>query len=193
MVVTAAAVLAACGGGGESEPAATEPGTTTEAADPREGYFTSAESEALNPPLGEFTDAWNAYLESGEACNDEAQRLFDGGASPRRAVRCHLDENRALVDATAAIRTALDGVTGEYRDECDAGIERFAGSLEETETARQQVLDGYERYAESGTVAPRLQERSTRADELSAALIDEELVALSAACYIEEDLQDSEG
>lgn len=185
VVVTAAAVLSACGG--DSEPAATAPAATTEATDPREGYFTSAESEALNPSLGRFSGAWNAYRERGEACNEEAQRLFDEGASPRRAVRCHLEENRGLLEATAEVRSAFAGLSGEYREECEAGVERFTGALDELESARREVLEGYERYAERGEVARGFRRETTEADERTEALLGAELVALTEACYTEED------
>lgn len=184
VVVTAAAVLSACGG--DSEPAATAP-ATTEASDPREGYFTSVESEALNPSLGSFSGAWSSYRARGEACNEEAQRLFDEGASPRRAVRCHLEENRALIDATDEVRAAFEGLSGEYREECEAGVERFTSALDEVESLRQEVLDGYERYAETGEVARGFRRESAEADERTQALLAAELVALTEACYTEED------
>ena len=180
VLVTAVAGLSACGG--DSAPAA-----TTEASDPREGYFTSDESEALNPALGSFSGAWSSYRARGEACNEEAQRLFDEGASPRRAVRCHLEENRALIDATAEVRAAFEGLSGEYREECEAGVERFTSALDEVESARQEVFDRYERYAETGEVARGFRRESAEADERTEALLAAELVALSEACYTEED------
>lgn len=190
VAVSACLGLAGCGGEGGSGEGVTA--STAETADPREGFFAATESEALNPPLARFSAAWNAYLEDGEACNEEAQRLFDDGASPRKAVQCHLRENEPLADATREIREAVDDLDGDFRPECDAGVERFSDALEELETARRRVLDGYERYARSGQVAPRLQERSTEADELSQALIGEELVALTEACYTEEDREQVE-
>lgn len=185
VIVTAAAVLSACGG--DSEPAATAPAATTEASDPREGYFTSVESKALNPSLGRIGGAWSSYRARGEACNEEAQRLFDEGASPRRAVRCHLEENRALIDATDEVRAAFEGLSGDYREECKAGVERFMSALDEVEGARQEVLDGYERYAETGEVARGFRRESAEADERTEALLGAELVALTEACYTEED------
>lgn len=187
-VLVAVAVLSACGGG--SEPGATAPeAATTEAADPREGYFTSAESEALNPLLARFNDAWNEY---GDDCDAEAQRLFEEGASPRRAVRCHLEANREILAATAEIGTALEGLGGDYHDACEAGIERYAAALDEAEDARRRVLQGYERYAKTGAVAGDFDERGKRAGELGQALMGEELVTLTRACYTEEDREQAD-
>lgn len=190
-------VLAACGGSGGSgdetgaEEDVTVP-TTTEAADPREGYFSATESSALNPSLARFQEAWNAYNENNDACNRESRRLFREGASPRRAVQCHLRAHRGLVEGAAGVREALDAVEGEFRPECEAAVDELTAQLGDLEGAWQRVLEGYELYAREGEVAQGLQRQSTTASELSEAFLGPNLVAVTAACYTEEDREQAE-
>ena len=177
--------LAACGGSDSA------PGTA-ETGDPREGYFHETESQALNPPLGDYTTAWTAHTTNAEACSKRAQRLFAQGASPRKSVQCHLRRNQALLDATAGVQAALGELDGTYRTECDEQITAFASALDELQAARKQVLDHWNTYATSGEVPAKIQQDNTAADDLSQSFLDDEIQSLSDACYTEADRAEAE-
>ena len=176
--------LALAGCGGSNSGADVEAGET---GDPREGYFHETESDALNPPIGKLQAAWTAYTKNADPCDRRAQQLFAQGASPRKSVQCHLRANQALLDATTGIQTAVAGLDGDYRTQCDAQIQAFTAALERLEAARQKVLEHWNAYATSGEVAADIQEDVTAADDASQELLEDEVQSLSDACYTEAD------
>ena len=68
--------ITACGG---SDSGTSEIDQNTEESDARAGYFHEAESAKLNPQLAKFNAAWTKYVQTGNLCNKEAQRLFVWG------------------------------------------------------------------------------------------------------------------
>ena len=172
--------LVACGGNASTQKADKE-------SDPRAGYFHQTESRTLNPPLGRYNAAWAKYTKDGDACNKEAARLFAAGASPRKSVRCHLRENQALIDATAALRAAVGELDGDYRAPCATQMERFAAALDNVNAARQRLLSDWKAYGRSGAVPAKIQQHSTAADVLSGRIVGKDLRGFRNACYTEAD------
>jgi hypothetical protein len=177
-------VLAACGGNDSKQDGSAE---ADEARDPRVGYFRETESRKLNPPLKQYSTAWTKYTQDPDACNKEASRLSAAGASPRKAVQCHLRENQALIDATTSLRAAVSQLDGSYRPACESQIKRFAAALGKVNAARQRVRSDWNAYASSGVVPSRIQQHSTAADQLSQGFLDKDLPGLSNACYTKAD------
>ena len=180
LISLACLTLVACGGN-DSTPEAEE------TSDPRAGYFHETESMNLNPPLAEYRAAWTEYTQDPDACNKEAARLFAAGASPRKAVQCHVRENQALIDATTAFRAAVSELDGDYRAACVTQIKRFAAALDKVNMARQSFLSDWKAYASSGVVPAKIQQRSTAADVLTQRILEKDLPGLESACYTEAD------
>ena len=172
--------LAGCGGSDSSQ-------ETDEATDARAGYFHEAESKNLNPPLAQYSAAWMEYTKDPDACNKKAARLFAAGASPRKAVQCHVRENQALIDGATSIRAAVSKLDGDYRATCATEVERFAGAVDEVNMARKRVLKSWNVYASKGVVQPKLQQYTTTADKLSLRFLDKDVSGLRNACYTEAD------
>ena len=124
--------LAACGGG---DSGTSDTDQKTDESDPRAGYFQAAESAKLNPQLAKFNAAWTKYVKSGNACNKEAERLFAAGSSPRASVNCHFQETKAIINGTTAVRSAVTGLAGDYREACDEQIKDFALALDDAESS----------------------------------------------------------
>ena len=182
---TLVALVAGCGGesggGSAATPASTE--------DPRAGYFDATESGALNPLLASYSKASQSY--DAQACNEEAQRLFRQGASPRRSVRCHLVANRALAGTLDGVRAELGNLDGDYRPECEAAVDEFDKALAEAAEARRRTLADWETYAKSGQNPKNLDRDSKAADERGQQLFAQDIVTLSKACYTAADLEEA--
>jgi hypothetical protein len=177
--------LAACGG---SDSGTSDTDQKTEESDPRAGYFHEAESAKLNPQLAKFNAAWTKYVQSGNACNNEAERLYAAGSSQRASVQCHLQETEAIIKGTTAVRTAVIGLDGDYREACDKQIKDFALALDKLKAAWQRVNGGWTTYA-SGKPAPAgLQQHSNTAGVQSRQFVDLEIPGLTKACYIASDI-----
>jgi hypothetical protein len=173
--------LVACGGNDSTREG------DDDADDPRAGYFHEAESMKLNPPLARYSAAWTKYTQDPDACNEKAARLFAAGASPRKAVQCHVRENQALIDAATNLRATVSELSGDYNAACVTQVERFAAALDEVNMARQRVLKSWNAYASSGVVRPTLQQQTTAADKLSLRFLDKDVSGLRTACYTESD------
>ena len=171
--------LAACGGNGSKQ------GDSKKAdeADPRAGYFHETESMKLNPPLKQYGSAWAKYAKNPDACNKEANRLFAAGASPRRAVRCHIQETQALIDAGTALRAAVSELDGDYRTVCETQVRRFGAALDKVNAARQRTRSDWNAYARTGKVPAKIQQHSTAADTLAQIFLDKDVRGLRTACY----------
>jgi hypothetical protein len=180
LISLACLALVACGGNDSTQEA-------DEASDPRAGYFHETESSNLNPPLAQYQAAWTKYTQHPDACNKEAARLFAAGASPRKAVQCHVRENQALIDATTTFRAAVSELDGDYRAACVTQIKRFAAALDKVNMARQRVLSDWNAYASSGVVPAKIQQRSAAADVLTQRIVEKDLPGLKSACYTEAD------
>ena len=182
--------IAACGG---SDSGTSDTDQKTEEGDPRAGYFHEAESAKLNPQLAKFSAAWTKYVQTGNLCNEEAQRLFSGGASQRVSAQCHLQETAAIIKGTTAVRSAVSGLDGDYREACDQQVKDFAVALDKLKAAWQRVHSGWTTYA-SGQPAPAgLQQHSNTAGVQSQQLVDQQIPALTRGCYIASDVAQAEG
>ena len=183
-------VIAGCGG---SDSGTSDTDQKTEESDPRAGYFHEAESAKLNPQLAKFDAAWTKYVQTGNQCNKEAQRLFTGGASQRVSAQCHLQETAAIIKGTTAVRSAVSGLDGDYREACDEQIKDFALALDKLKAAWQRVYDDWNTYA-SGKPAPAgLQQHANTAGVQSGQFVDQEIPALTKGCYVASDVAPAEG
>ncbi len=176
--------LAGCGGSGSTQ-ADTE--TAGETQDPRAGYFHASESTTMNPPLKQYDTAWKTYQQGNDACNKEASRLYAAGATPRKAVQCHLRRNKALIVANANLRGAVSELNGDYRTACDAQIKRFSAAVGKVDKALQQIRKDWNAYAKSGTAPARLTRDFRAADLRYQGVLSQGVAKLSAACYTEAD------
>ena len=174
-------VIAACGG---SDSGSSDTDQKTEESDPRAGYFHEAESAKLNPQLAKFNAAWTKYVQTGNQCNKEAQRLFAGGASQRVSAQCHLQETAAIIKGTTAVRSAVTGLDGDYREACDEQIQDFALALDKLKAAWQRVYGDWTTYANGKPAPAGLQQHANTAGVQSRQLVDQELPALTNGCYI---------
>jgi hypothetical protein len=181
------ATATACGGDGDSGAATT---AATTAADDRAGYFGEAESAALNPPLAALVAADRAWVADGDACNDRATRLFEAGATPRKAIACHLRLTTAMRDTSRDVRVAVVAIEGDYRPECVAELRRYRATVTGMTSAWQRTLDLWNAYGrgEAGA-ADRITAAGDRAQDLTRAFLDEGEAgkALTVACYTEAD------
>lgn len=186
LVCIVAATATACGGGDAG--AASVPATT--AADPRAGYFGEGESAALNPQLSAIGAADRRWVAGGDACNDEAGRLFDAGATPRKAIACHLRRSTAMRDTSRDVRIAVAGIEGDFRPECVAELGRYRATVTRMAASWQRVLDLWNAYGRGETgQGDRITAAGARAQGLTRAFIDEGTAgkALTIACYTEAD------
>lgn len=187
LVALLGATATACGGGDDSA-GATTPATT--AADPRAGYFGEEQSAALNPPLTALVEADRTWVADGDACNDTATRLFEAGATPRKAIACHLRLTTAMRDASRDVRVAARGVEGDFRPECVAELGRYRATVTRMAAAWQRTLDLWNAYGRGEAGAgDRITAAGQRAQDLTRTFLDEGEAgkALTVACYTAED------
>ncbi|HTI35703.1 MAG TPA: hypothetical protein VL422_18650 [Miltoncostaea sp.] len=191
LMLAIAGLVAGCGGGGDSAAApATTPATTT-APDPRAGYFTQQESDAFNPPLAKLNAAAARYDRQVQACDREAQRLFNAGRPPRVAIRCHLQLIGALRDASRDVTRAARGIDGDFRPQCTRQLRRFVASSVAMQAAWEKNLDDWNAYARGDHAATlRIPTDGDRAQARTRAVLagDSAIVKLSRACYTKADL-----
>lgn len=181
------ATATACGGDGDSGAATTAAAT---AADPRAGYFGEDESAALNAPLSAFAAADRRWVAGGDACNDEAGRLFDAGATPREAIACHLRRSTAMRDTSRDVRIAVVGIEGDFRPECVAELARYRATVTSMAASWQRVLGLWNAYGRGAAgQGDRITAAGDRAQDLTRSFIDEGEAgkALTVACYTEAD------
>ena len=182
--------IAACGG---SDSGTSDTDQETDESDPRAGYFHEAESAKLNPQLAKFNAAWTNYVQSGNQCNKEAKRLFAAGSSQRASVQCHLQETQAMIKGTTAVRSAVSGLDGDYREACDEQVKDFALALDKLNAAWQRVYDGWTTYANGKPAPAGLQQHSNTAGVQSRQFVDQEIPALTKGCYIASDVAQGDG
>ena len=185
-----ALAIAACGG---SDSGTSDTDQKTEESDPRAGYFHQAESAKLNPQLAKFNAAWTNYVQSGSQCNKEAERLHAAGSSRRASVQCHLQETEAMIKGTTAVRSAVSGLDGDYREACDKQVKDFALALDKLKAAWQRVYGDWTTYANGKPAPAGLQQHSNTAGVQSRQFVDQEIPALTKDCYIASDVAQGGG
>ena len=181
--------LTACGGSGSAED---DPGTTSQATDPRAGYFHETESMNLNPPLKQYDTAQKKHSQGNDACNKEASRLYAAGATPRKSVQCHFRRNKALIDANAKLRAAVSQLDGDYRAVCDTQIKRLSAALGKVNAALLQVRKDWNVYSNSGSAPSKLTRDNRAADIAFQQILDQDVSKLSTACYTAADRAEAE-
>jgi hypothetical protein len=182
VAVAASLLLAGCGGGDDDsrKPAKVD----------RTGYFSKEQSETLNPALAVYDTAFRALDTGHDACSAASTRLFDAGKDARVAVKCHLDQTGAVVEALDDLDAAFDEVDpSDFRAAC---AKQFASSTKFVDTYRvswKAVLDDWERYADGKEVStPLVQKHFNDAYAKSQKFSDAVVVALSNDCYTKADL-----
>lgn len=172
------------GCGGDSSP------STSSSSKPRagasEGYFDAQQSDDLNPLLADYDAAFNAYYDGDKACAAQSARRYEAGATPRESIACRFRLTGDYRDAVVALREGVEEVDGEFRAPCEEQVEAFTTFLGRFEDALDAEYADWEAYA-SGRPYPRLQQHVDAITKLAGTFRDEQVPAMSAACYTEAD------
>jgi hypothetical protein len=177
--------LAACGGGGSGQ---SDTETEAQKVDPRAGYFHAADSAKLNPPLAKHQAVWREYTQTLDACNKEVSRLLGAGAAPRAAVKCHFRGVGAIIKSVTAWRATVNELDGDYRAACDKQIKHFATTLDTLKAAWQRYRDDWTTFANTKAQPAGMQQHLDTAEKQGRQVVEDEIQALTRACYIESDI-----
>lgn len=189
-IIVLALAVAACGGGsGDKGDTAKKAKPKT---DPRKGYFRQEQSDAINPLFAAYDKAVNTYFNDSEACNKEADRKFDAGATPRAAVACHFTHVNQYIKGIRDVRAGLQGIKGDYRKECTDELAAYIKNLDGYEKILLSQRAGWEAYASKGDTTKVTQANADALADNVTKLRDEWSPALAKACYIKADLEDAE-
>jgi hypothetical protein len=187
LVLATAVLVAACGGGGDNDDSSSAASKERSAKDAESaGYFDEEQSDALNPLLAKHDSAGGAYYEGADACEKEAAKLFAAGRTPRDSVQCHFDLVADYRDAIVELREGIEDVEGDFREPCEDQVKEFTAFLVSYEQALDALHGDWEAYA-SNKPTPDIQKHGTAIDKLAKQFGEQEIPAMSKACYTEAD------
>lgn len=172
-------LLAGCGGGDDGDSSSAAPKVD------RSGYFTKAESEKINPALAVYDAAYSELDTKHAACSNTSMRLFNAGKDARVAVKCHLDQTGAVVEALEDVDAAFGEIDGtDFRAPCAKQLEQSTAFLTTYRAAWKTVQRDWERYADGGTVSDAaFQKHFDNAYEKSYAFPTKVVGDVSTDCY----------
>jgi hypothetical protein len=185
VAVVAPLLLAGCGGGdGDSDGNAKGARTVD-----RAGYFSEAESDAINPVLADFNTATANFETRHEACNKRADKLFKAGKPARATVQCHLDQSEAIVVAIEGVGGTLDKIEDDVlRGDCVEQLDDTRAFVDDFRNSWKTVHGDWERYADGKEVSSTLLDRHlTAAVEQGSEFVGPVLSDLTRACYTKAD------
>jgi len=189
LLVATSILLAGCGGDDDSS-------STKDSKEPkvdRSGYFSNTQSEEINPALADWNTAKNAYDSNFDACNAEADKRYKQGATPAKAVECHLRDTKAMLVAVAGIRDVTTEFVdaGEWRTECDEELASFNEALARQEAAWKTLQADWVAYTK-GRATPKINAHSIAASDVANEFAATTVPDLATACYTKADREEAE-
>ncbi len=106
-------------------------------------------------------------------------------------MKCRFDLNAQYKDAVTKVRTALEGIDGEYRTPCEEQVDAFTTFLTTFEATFAEERANWQLYVD-GKPYPKLQQVVNRVSTMAGEFRDEQLPALADACYTKADIKEAQ-
>ena len=180
VAVAASLLLAGCGDGDDD---------SKDRKVDRSGYFTKQQSEALNPSLAVYDEAFRESTSKHDACSKRSIRLFESGKDPRAAVKCHLDQTGAVIAALDDVEAAFGEIdASDFRAACTKQLGETSTFIDAYRDSWKVVYADWERYATGGAVTTAAVQQHIDAayeqsDDFSARVVTD----VAKVCYTKTD------